>query len=461
MYVVCKLRPWVSAVERKPKETEMSVKSFISVAALAAATGLAASTAWAQITIPTVPIGNPGNAPDPTTGFGSVAYAYNIIGTTEVTNAQYAAFLNAKAASDPFNLYDTNMAGSFGGITRSGSPGSYTYSTISGRANNPVNFVSFWDAARFANWLHNGQGSGDTETGAYTLTPGGISANTITRNAGARWAVTNEDEWYKAAYHQPASAGGDSDNYWRYPTSSNTISTSQANYNSVIGNTTPAMSYAANFYGLFNMGGNVSEWNEAIIGCGFCRGGGGGSFRSFDNELRAGWRIGFGSTSGGEETGFRVSQIPGPVSFNLLSPTNMDLSEPLTPTFTWSASTGATSYTLRVATDAGLVNVVHTSPALTSTTYIMPGGILRRCTTYHWGVTATNGVSSIPSTPASFSFDSDKLADLNKDGSVDLVDFFEFFSCYDVQLPCAEVDGSPGVDLGDFFEFLNGYDVGC
>ena len=29
--------------------------------------------------------------------------------------------------------------------------------------NKPVNYVSFWDAARFANWLTNGQGSGGTE----------------------------------------------------------------------------------------------------------------------------------------------------------------------------------------------------------------------------------------------------------------------------------------------------------
>ena len=34
-------------------------------------------------------------------------------------------------------------------------------------ANRPVNYVSFGDAARFANWLHNGQGNGDTESGAY------------------------------------------------------------------------------------------------------------------------------------------------------------------------------------------------------------------------------------------------------------------------------------------------------
>jgi hypothetical protein len=210
-------------------------RSFVSVAAVAGVIGvggLAATSAVAQITLPTVPIGNPGNVADVIDGdqnasgvqrLGSVAYSYNI-GSTEVTNAQYAAFLNAKAATDTFVLYNFQMSGATGGITRSGSPGSYTYATVNGRANNPVNFVSFWDACRFANWLHNGQGvgggSGDTETGAYTLTAGGISANTITRNAGWQWAVTSENEWYKAAYHQLASAGGDSDNYWLYPTSS-------------------------------------------------------------------------------------------------------------------------------------------------------------------------------------------------------------------------------------------------
>ncbi len=292
----------------------------VRVLALSAAIGMCCAVAAAQITIPTVPIGNPGNAPDPLTGnlYGSVTYSYNI-GSTEVTNAQYAAFLNAKAKSDPFGLYNgngtsTGMASSFGGITRSGSPGSYTYSTIAGRENNPVNFVSFWDACRFANWLHNGQGNGDTETGAYTLTPGGISANTIIRNAGWKWAVTSEDEWYKAAYHQPASAGGDSDNYWLFPTSSNSVpSASQVNYYNVIGNTALVGSYAANYYGTFDMGGNLWEWNEAVIG-GSRRGLRGGGFSSGSVVVAADFRDSISpavEVTSTPDLGFRVSQAIG------------------------------------------------------------------------------------------------------------------------------------------------------
>jgi sulfatase modifying factor 1 len=292
----------------------MSMKSFISVAALAAVTGLAVSTASAQITIPTVPIGNPGNGPNPAypgLGLGAVEYSY-AIGTTEVTNAQYAAFLNAVAAADPFNLYNEGMGGDFGGIVRSGSSGSYTYGTSTGRANNPVNFVSFWDAARFANWLHNGQGSGSTETGAYTLTPQGIAANSITRNAGWLWAVASENEWHKAAYFQPFAQGGDTDNYWEYPTSGNFApSTSQAN---VLGagfnNTVPVGSYWANFAGTFDMAGNVAEWVDTITGPNRLILG--GSFVNFPAGTGAGLRN-FGLPT--EESalyGFRVVAIPTP-----------------------------------------------------------------------------------------------------------------------------------------------------
>jgi hypothetical protein len=301
----------------------MSSKRSITVAALAACTALGAPAALGS-TIPTVPVGNAGNAAD-SSGYGSVAYTYRI-GSTEVTNAQYASFLNAVAASDTNNLYNTNMAGAFGGIARAGVSGAYTYSTVSGRASNPVNFVNFWDTARFANWLHNGQptgaqNAGTTEDGAYTLTAGGISANTVTRNAGWQWAVASGDEWYKAAYHQPASQGGDGDDYWLFPTSSNTAPTAaQANYLiSAIGDTTAVASYAPNFYGTFDMGGNVFEWNDAIAG---------GPFRgpmwggAFDNI--AGWLtplnpiVSFPITER-EQVGFRVVTVPGPSSAALLA----------------------------------------------------------------------------------------------------------------------------------------------
>ena len=89
---------------------------------------LAAPPPSAAVTIDWVAIGNPGNAADTPSSncyaasCGSVSYSY-YISKYEVTNAQYAEFLNAKAASDPLGLYNTSMGSNatFGGITRSGS----------------------------------------------------------------------------------------------------------------------------------------------------------------------------------------------------------------------------------------------------------------------------------------------------------------------------------------------------
>jgi len=124
-----------------------------------------------------VPVGNPNNTADAPssnclnspTNCGSVDHAY-FISKYEVTNAQYAEFLNAKAASDPLGLYNESMGtnATSGGITQSGVSGSFTYTAKAGFANKPVTYVSFYDSLRFANWLNNGQGIGDTETGAHT-----------------------------------------------------------------------------------------------------------------------------------------------------------------------------------------------------------------------------------------------------------------------------------------------------
>lgn len=232
------------------------------------------------ITLDVVQVGNGGNAPD-TTGFGAVAYDYQI-GKYEVTNDEYAAFLNAVASTDTFSLYDHSMfADAAGGILRSGPSGSYTYAVKIGFSLKPVNFVSYWDATRFANWLNNGQGGASTETGSYTL--GGVAepVNTsVARNAGAVWAVASEDEWYKAAFFDPTLNSG-SGGYWKHATQSNSLGDNTAysapngaNYNDgdfanggLFGpGSTDAGAYvlASSYYGTFDQNGNVYEWNESL-----------------------------------------------------------------------------------------------------------------------------------------------------------------------------------------------------
>ncbi|MEX2111736.1 MAG: SUMF1/EgtB/PvdO family nonheme iron enzyme, partial [Pirellulales bacterium] len=296
--------------------------------------------AWAT-TIPTVPVGNAGNGNDPLTGnlYGGVSYDYRIC-TTEVTNAQYADFLNAKAASDPLGLYHASMGFSAGGITKSGVSGSFTYAPKTNMADKPVNYVSWYDSIRFANWLNNGQGTGDTEAGAYTLL-GGTATPTnglsITRNGGATWFLTSEDEWYKTAYHQPAAQGGDSDDYWLYPTGSNSVPTvatadsvgnisnpgsnvanylSGADWNSQDGNVTTVGSagpLSESFYDTSDQGGNVWEWNEALIGGSF-RGLRGGAYFNPSSDLQqSSARYSTGNPRlEGSGIGFRVATVPEP-----------------------------------------------------------------------------------------------------------------------------------------------------
>ena len=58
---------------------------------------LGAAIAAQAITVDMVAVGNAGNSPD-TTGYGEVDYSYQI-GKYEITAGQYAAFLNAVAAT--------------------------------------------------------------------------------------------------------------------------------------------------------------------------------------------------------------------------------------------------------------------------------------------------------------------------------------------------------------------------
>ena len=237
---------------------------------------LGADTPALAVTIDWVTVGHPGNADDIQTGFGSVPYTYRI-SKYEVTNAQYAEFLNAVAATDPSGLYNPTMGSLRGGIIRSGSSGTYQYSLISGREQMPVVYVSFYDALRFANWMNNGQPSGaqdatTTEDGSYTITEQGIAENTISRGASARFLLPDRDEWYKAAYHD--ALGVQVTSYFDFPTGSNsdpvcsspTSTPNHANCNNQVGDLTSVGSYSGSSspWGAFDLAGNVWEWTEEV-----------------------------------------------------------------------------------------------------------------------------------------------------------------------------------------------------
>ena len=312
-----------------------------------------AGPARAAIVIATVPVGNLGNPVDTSTSqhpsmkrYGSVARAFRI-GATEVTNAQYVEFLNGvdPTGTNTLELYNNRMTSSngLGGITfNGGGADGAKYDIKVGHDNTPVVYVSWYDSIRFANWLHNGQGSGDTENGAYTIlgaTPTPSNGSIIVRNPGARWFLPSEDEWYKAAYHKNDGVTG---NYWSWPTSTNTRPTAAP----PPGSDAPDPSNTANIsfaamrlpsfestgkfltdagaytfstspYGTFDQGGNVAEWNETpFLESRIIRG---GTWDNSASELGSDRRIvARGATLESLLLGFRVASIPEPSTLALL-----------------------------------------------------------------------------------------------------------------------------------------------
>ena len=327
--------------------SRVSAIGFLASLTLATAVGQAAVTFdWATV-------GNPSNAADPLTGdlYGAVANSYSI-SKYETTNAQYVEFLNAVDASGANTraLYSSGMStnGNSAGISfAAGNASGSKYGVLSGQGNKPVTFVSWYDTARMANWMHNGQGAGSTETGVYTLTSNtSISGG---RSASATFFIPTENEWYKAAYHQPAAAGGDADSYWLYPTGTNTepnsdqppgdvsinqnvgnffrndslvngfndgwAVTGSTGYSSLQNYLTDAGAYtlADSFYGTFDQGGNVFEWNETLIS-GSSRGLRGGWWGNGSGNLRSDFRYDGVPTGEDGGIGFRLASIPEPAS---------------------------------------------------------------------------------------------------------------------------------------------------
>ena len=255
--------------------------------------------AQGEVKLDTVTVGNPGNAGEPAGKgvvggmgpgrvCGAVDYVYEMC-KFEITAEQYTTFLNAVAAADAYGLYDMQMWSHAEGckIRRSGRTGSYRYTVAAEWAQRPVNFVSWGNAARFANWLHNGQPTGPqdkatTEDGSYQLDGANDNAAllAVNRRPGATWVVPTEDEWYKAAFHRNDGATG---NYWDYATSADTIPSNKllspdpgnnANFSASDDDRTIGKPYwrtpvgefenSKSPYGTFDQGGNVWEWIEAV-----------------------------------------------------------------------------------------------------------------------------------------------------------------------------------------------------
>ena len=149
-----------------------------------------------QFSIDFVQIGNPGNAADDT-GFGSVAYTYNL-GKYEISRDQIEKANSAGVLG--ISLADMSSYGGNG-------------------VNRPATGISWNEAARFVNYLNTSQGY----QAAYNFTTGGVntiwgagqySGTNPYRHKEAFYFLPSLDEWYKGAY------GSASGTWYNFPTGS-------------------------------------------------------------------------------------------------------------------------------------------------------------------------------------------------------------------------------------------------
>jgi formylglycine-generating enzyme required for sulfatase activity len=305
------------------------------------------SGANSETSVEFVHVGDAGNTND-STGYGAVDHEYRIM-RFEWTNSQYVQFLNAidPDGTNPNGVYATPMGSDArGGIsfdTNAASGSKYASKTNMG--NKPVTFISWFEAARVSNWLHNGAltyGSSDSSadapqnTGAYAIgrAHGGPAPS---KNAGALYWVPMENEWYKAAYYNPTLNNGKG-GYTIYGNGFDTAPTAVtaneagdgtagqtgnfANYNNgaiwndQVGNvTTVGTNGAASYYGAFDMSGNVVEWNDLADETG-SRGRRDGFWSSTAYSLSSSGRVPYRPPGGrNTEFGFRLASPFSPQAF--------------------------------------------------------------------------------------------------------------------------------------------------
>ena len=296
-----------------------------------------------------VTVGDPGNKADTASdGYGAVAASFRIA-KYQFTNQQYTDFLNSvdSSGTNPYSVYNTSMGtDGRGGISLTPDAASGSkYAARSNMGDKPVEYVSWFDAARVSNWLMNGAtSSSSTETGAYTLVGGQTSGTAPAVNSGATFYLPTEDQWYKAAYYK---GGGTSAGYWNYATQSDLAPTAVtadstgngsagstgnfANYdNNAVWNgqngivTTVGTNGGPSFYGAFDMSGNVYEWNDLTGASGSSRGVRGGNWNGIAFLMSSSIRVSFDPETAGPTVGFRLaSPVSGPSGVPEIDPSGL------------------------------------------------------------------------------------------------------------------------------------------
>jgi formylglycine-generating enzyme required for sulfatase activity len=155
----------------------------------------------------------------------------------ETTNREYVEFLNE------YDLRGEYLMRSNLDIEQVGSSGQYTYTPSVASDNYPIRYVSCYDAMAMAAWK--------------------------SRVTGLSYRLPTEQEWEKAAGWDPVER-----KLYTYGFHRDTIDSTWCNYNNAYGGPLPVGLFngsggkndARNYYGCYDMSGNVWEWTSSVYG---------------------------------------------------------------------------------------------------------------------------------------------------------------------------------------------------
>lgn len=245
------------------------MKSKSGVCAAVVSICVAGQAEWAVI-------GHAGNAADSLSGYGSVDYTYKI-GKCEVTADE---FKMAVAADD--RIADN----------------------VSGAGEYPVVNVSWYEAARYCNWLT----TGDAYKGAYQFNKDGELTRTLSRSeilSSGRvfYVLPTANEWCKAAYFKPDGSG-----YSLYANGTDDVPVKKTrvgwNYDKLYTRPSKVGRSAEEQNGTYDMMGNVWERVEDAKGLRF-----GGAYVSNASCLSARGARSLGLATKNKAVGFRLVML--------------------------------------------------------------------------------------------------------------------------------------------------------
>ncbi|ARN57228.1 SUMF1/EgtB/PvdO family nonheme iron enzyme [Sedimentisphaera salicampi] len=242
--------------------------------------------------------------------FVDPGYNYRM-GTYEVTNDQWSKFKAeyGDVTGTPPTAYDMNPY--------------WTGSSV------PTNYVSWYEAAQFVNYLNTSKGhqaaykfTGTQGESSYALSTWSeaeaAGGTNLYRHKDAQFFLPTEDEWVKAAYWNGESIQ-------TYATTNGSVPQAgdDSNYDEAVGEPWDVGSGSEELNGTFDMMGNVWEWMESPysdenFGAGSSRGIRGGGYASYDGYLASSDRYDIGPNNEYYDTGFRVASVPEPATMALL-----------------------------------------------------------------------------------------------------------------------------------------------